>query len=483
MTAQVHYMPQGNTLREFHRSDKWWRTIIGPLGSGKTRACLTEVLIQINGQRPDENGVRKSRIAIIRNSYPDLINTVVKDFAEVVEEAGVGTLKQTAPPTWNANYKLPDGTKVDAEILFLSFDSPADAKKARGLQLSGAYFNELKELSKENVDMVEGRVGRYPPKSQVKNARSFLIADSNAPDRDHWVARQCFDEKHGDREFFVQPGGVIKDGKEWKLNRKAENVHNLPDRYYERLAQGKKESWIRQNLANEFVYHSDGRPVHPDFSETIHVEEIEISPALPLTIGIDFGRTPAAAICQKQADGRWFVLDEICTENMSALKFGELLRDFLAKDDYRNLPFEAIGDPAGNQMAQTRDETPFDMLKQKGIRAVPAPTNDFEERTTVLDVLLTKLSEGEPAIKVHPRCKTLIRGLVGDYQFKRLQVAGERYQDKPLKNDVSHVCEALHYGLLGGGEGILTKRKSREEIEAFNEEYRRIREKSHAVFE
>ena len=111
-------------------------------------------------------------------------------------------------------------------------------------------------------------------------------------------------------------------------------------------------------------------------------------------------------------------------------------------------------------MAQTDDSTPFMMLKESGIRAVPAPTNDFEERVTVLDELFIRLVEGLPAIVVHPRCKTLVRGLAGEYHFRRIRVVGEeRFHDKPDKGPTSHVCEALHYGLLGAGEGILTKRK------------------------
>jgi hypothetical protein len=100
----------------------------------------------------------------------------------------------------------------------------------------------------------------------------------------------------------------------------------------------------------------------------------------------------------------------------------------------------------------------------------------FEERTTALDVLLTKLVGGEPAILVHPRCRVLIRGLAGEYQFRRLQVAGDdRYHDKPHKNAVSHVCEALHYGLLGAGEGILNnpakKKALLEELERLKREF------------
>jgi hypothetical protein len=34
--------------------------------------------------------------------------------------------------------------------------------------------------------------GTFKP-SQVPNTRSFVIADSNAPDRDHWVAKLALD--------------------------------------------------------------------------------------------------------------------------------------------------------------------------------------------------------------------------------------------------------------------------------------------------
>jgi len=162
------------------------------------------------------------------------------------------------------------------------------------------------------------------------------------------------------------------------------------------------------------------------------------------------------------------ITDEVASEVDAAVarlcdldkEEGELLCKHLTQGQCRDLPVEFIDDPAGSAMSRTREETAFDMLRQAGLQAVPAPTNDWEERTTALDMLLTKLVGGEPALQVHPRCKTLIRGLVGEYQFRRLQVTGdERYQDKPLTNDCSHVCEALHYALLGAGEGILPRKR------------------------
>lgn len=332
----------------------------------------------------------------------------------------------------------------------------------------------MAELNKSNVDLLLSRVGRYPSKAQAPHANQFVIGDTNPAHRDHWLAKLIFDIRPPDYGFFLQPGAVRKNGQTWGVNPRAENIHNLPDRYYENALQAKSESWIRRNLASEWVHHSDGRAVHPDFNEVTHVKEVQPDPRLSLTVGIDFGRTPAAAIAQKQDDGRWYVLHELVTENMSSHKFGQILKTYInEKDDLNNLPVEFIGDPAGSQLAQTRDETCFQMLREVGVHAVPAPSNVFEERTTALDVLLTKLVAGEPAIVVHPRCSTLVRGLAGDYRFKRLKVAGDdRYHDKPDKNDVSHVCEALHYGLLGAGEGVLQnpakKKAFMEELELWN---------------
>lgn len=74
-------------------------------------------------------------------------------------------------------------------------------------------------------------------------------------------------------------------------------------------------------------------------------------------------------------------------------------------------------------------------------------------RYSALDSQLTLLIHGEPAIIIDPSLITLIAGLSGQYCFKRLQVTGEeRYRDNPDKGATSHVCESLHYLLMGAGE-------------------------------
>ena len=452
--CRLTYRAQGSTLREFHtQADIRNRVLIGPLASGKTQACIFEALHCIDNQTPDKNGVRRSRWVAARNTYVDLKTTTIKDWRAVTDTMPGCHFSNGAPPTWTADYYKPDGTHVIAEVMFIAFDIESDHKKARGLQLTGVWFNELKELHKANVDMLQGRVTRYPPKAEVPDAKFHLIGDSNAPDRDHWLAKLALEVKPDGWWFGIQPGGLLVESGNYVPNPAAENSQNLRGDYYTALAQGKKDSWVRCNLMNQFVFHADGRPVHPDFNEQLHVGECAASPGLPLEVGVDFGRTPAACIMQRQIDGSWELYHELTTVNTSAKRFGEILREFI-NDNYSAFVVNFTGDPAGDDMAQTRDESPLDMLLLSDIICVPAPTNDFEVRTTALDEQLTKLIKGQPGFKVHPRCTTFIRGMAGAYQFRRVAVAGaDRFKDAPDKGPESHIVESCHYALLGAGAG------------------------------
>jgi len=65
------------------------------------------------------------------------------------------------------------------------------------------------------------------------------------------------------------------------------------------------------------------------------------------------------------------------------------------------------------------------------------------------------------------RCKELIKGFEGGYHYRRMQVSGERYEDKPAKDRFSHIHDALQYLMLGSGEGrqVMGQFKT---IQAFN---------------
>jgi hypothetical protein len=270
--------------------------------------------------------------------------------------------------------------------------------------------------------------------------------DTNPPDSDHWFYRLFEEINPHNHQIFHQPGG---------LSATAENTNNLPPNYYINMMAGKDQEWINVYVHGKYGFISEGKPVYPEYNDDVHYSHHALSPepGEPIYIGLDFGLTPAASFAQN-ISGQWRFFDELCSSDMGALQFGEVLGKHL-RLHYRGYPLVITGDPAGTQQAQTDKRTPFEILSALSIEADPAHTNDFTIRRETFAKLLTRMTfTGEPALIVGPNCHKLRRGLAGGYKYRRLQVSGEeRYEDVPDKRSIySHICDAAQYLLLGAGE-------------------------------
>ena len=475
--ARVKYRPQGDVLCAFGQCTSDVQIIRGPLGSGKTKAVVFKILKLIAEQRPDANGIRKSRIAAIRNTYPDLQTTTIREFKECVSSA-MGVHKNGHPPIFHFNFDLSDGTSVECEVDFLALDRPEDIRKLRGTQYTFGWMNEVKELPKAVLDMLLGRIDRFPQPGF--SSWVGIIGDSNAWDEDHWLATLEEEKVQGhlpNYEFFTQPGAVIKtdnpdhpgavkslNGTYWYVNVAAENLVVLRRDYYQRQIAGKKDDWISVNLENKLGLALDGKAVHPEYQESVHRAEKNLKAiiGIPVYVGMDFGLTPAAVFWQRAPTGRWHAIDEIVFEDGDAVRLADAIK--LKAAELRNearidpmdesaLRFIFRGDPAGDDRAGTDSQTVFQTLRLNGIPALPASTNDPAIRRDALTRPLTRMVNGGPGLLVSPRCKILRKGLAGGFQYKRVQVKGdERFQNKPDKNFFSHVVEAAEYGLMDAGE-------------------------------
>jgi hypothetical protein len=443
-SVQVRYAPSKTTKR-FLKSNARVRALIGPLGSGKSSACAVEALRRACSAVPCRDGVRRTRGVIVRNTYPELRDTTRKTFEEwVPRECG----------TWVENenkfvMKFDDGNgPIESEVLFRSLDRPDDIRKLLSLELTWAWLNEGKELSKAAFDMIQSRVGRYPAKKNfAAGAKPWfgVWLDTNPPDTDHWIYRIFEEERPEGFELFRQPGGREPD---------AENLQFLPEGYYQNLCHGKDAEWVKVYVDGQYGYVRDGKPVYPEWRDTIHVQACLRNEKFgPVLLGQDFGLTPAAVIGQRDpSDGQLQILDELVSEDMGALQFGETLVRKLKLE----MPGEVRGhgDPAGDQRAQTDEKTPFDIMRSVGLMLRSAPTNDFIRRREAVARGLTRLTlKGRPSLVIDPRCKQLRKAMAGGYCYKRIQVTGdERFRDVPDKNRFSHVAEALQYLCVGEGE-------------------------------
>jgi len=427
------------TIWKFHDSDDFIRGLVGPIGSGKSVGCVAELLKLMSEQEKGPDGIRRSRWAIIRNTYRELNDTTIRTFFDWFPQS-LGKWKAA-----DMEFVFESGD-MHVEFLFRALDRPDDVKKLLSLELTGAWINEAKEIPRAILDMLQGRVGRFPSRRDGGPTWNGIIMDTNPPDTDHWWYRLFEEDRPDGWSVYHQPSGLSKE---------AENKVNLPPNYYERLQSGHDSAWIDVYVHGKYGYVKDGKPIFPEFSDTVHVLEDEPQIMRGVVyVGIDFGLTPAAVIAQKSATDQWIIYDELVTEDMGAVRFGELLGQLL-KEKYRGHTIRAWGDPAGEQRSQVDERTPFQILRAQGIPAVKAPSNDFMLRVeSVAKALTTLTMQAVPRLVISPRCRNLRKALAGGYKYRRVQVSGdERYHDKPDKGRYSHVAEALQYLMMGAGEG------------------------------
>lgn len=469
----------------FHRSEAFVRGIRGPVGSGKSVGCVVEILRRGMEQAPDKKGVRRTRWAAIRNTYAELLTTTIKTWKDWVPEE-IAPVKHTVPITSIMRVALPDGTTLHIEVIFVSCDRPDDVGKLKSLELTGIWLNEASEIDKAVMDMATARVGRFPAKINAPYTWCGVIMDTNSMDDEHWwykldreqdpeatkALQDVFDVAMRElgmaprplMQFFDQPPALIEltgdFGVRYEPNPNAENVknHNLGAAYWLQQIIGKRKQWIDIYVLNRYGRVIDGLPIYPNWRDEFHGKPRRVTPipGLMLVIGMDFGVTPAAAICQFTPKGQLLILAECVTEKGKTQGARQLyensLRPFLAAN-FPGYRFRIVGDPAGNKRHEGDTEgvlTALGQLQALGADVSPASTNKPEMRKGAMDRYLDKQVDGEPALLIDSQCKVIRAGMAGRYHYRRVQTGGSeaRYEEKPYKNHWSHVCEAAEYVAL-----------------------------------
>ena len=240
------------TMQNFHGSDEFVRALLGPIGSGKSVACCIELIRRALEQQPNTNGVRRSRWAVIRNTYRELIDTTMLTFFDwIPKDHG---LYRAMDMKFTYYDRLADGTVIEAEFLFRALDKPDDIKKLLSLELTGGWLNECREIPKEVLDMLIGRLGRFPSKRDGGPTWFGVICDTNPPDSDHWFYNLFEEDRPDNYALFHQPSGLAEN---------AENVENLPPEYYNNMMTGKDQEWINVYVHGHYGFIADGKPVYP----------------------------------------------------------------------------------------------------------------------------------------------------------------------------------------------------------------------------
>ena len=336
---------------------------------------------------------------------------------------------------------------VECEVLFRGLDDANDVRRLLSLQLTFGMMDEFREINPDIYNALTGRLGRYPDKTMngvgacddTGKQIHKVWGATNPPDADTFWEEQLNDPP-GNMHVTIQPSG---------LSPEADWVQFLPEGYYDNLCEGKSEDWIDVYVHGKFGRSLSGMPVYQrTFAPEFHIASSELSPVqnadYPITIGIDFGRTPAAAFMQRDPRGRVLVLSEITSENMGLETFIQTRLNPHIANHYPGYKFVAAPDPAGFMKQQANEMTLVDQLKQAGFHCVKPPTNDPDKRIQAVERLLNQQIEGKAMFLIDPRCTQIIKGFRSGYRYK-VKKNGEM-EDKPDKNDSSHVHDALQYG-------------------------------------
>lgn len=474
----VRFEWDGHTLERYVASRAPVKFIQGPVGSGKSTASWQALMVNAllrqepaNGAGGSRKGVRYRRTLVLRNTLKQVKDTVLPTKRLVMPEHIWGAATISGRP--RHHIVMPG---VDWEILFYGLDDPvASLEDLKSLELSDAYASEVRYLPREILVAAAERTGRFPPVTWGGCTEPQLLGDTNAPEVGSWLSvisgqspmpeglsadlRMAM-KMPPDWEYHLQPPAVIEvrdvsgEVTGYAPNPKAENLRFLSPDYYAKKIGGRSKGEIETELGNRPGSKKAGKPVWPQFVDGTHaVTGLEPVLGHPMLLGVDFGRTPAAAIGQ-HVHGNWRIFREIITDSMGAREFGRLLKAVMSQH-FPEHEFAVWGDPAGENMEQSDDISPFLSLRAEGISVVPAPTNDWGIRRDAVGELFGRMVDGRPGFLIDKaRCPVLTAALGGQYAYPRMSVTGEeRYSDRPLKNRFSHVADALQYLVLGGGEG------------------------------
>jgi len=447
------------------------------------------------------DGVRRSRYGVIRASYPALKSTTIKSWQHWF--GILVNIVYDTPIRGEIRIPHPDGvTECHIELVFIALDREDNVNKIQSLELTGCHMNEAAEIPRGIHQMLKSRINRYPDMNIGGATDPFIISDYNSVPTDHWLYVIAEEEQPPEHGFYHQPPAMLlcrqgeseiydAAGNYYRVNPDADNlfryvegdqdqpptkvsiwddtcdmwrVPNLAEGYYEDQVYGGQPDWINVMLLNNYGELRTGKPVYPEYIDSVHYDEKLFGPmkGVPIIIGMDLGLTPAATFSQLTPTGTFQTFDEIVTDDCSIRKFCE---DYLKphiQNHYKDYNFELIVDPAANIRSQNDAKAAGEIIKESGLPFRAAKTNNPLKRREAVVYFLRKVN----GFKLGPKCPYLRKGFISEYKFEKKRLAvinvrganNEMFKEKADKNIYSHCHDSEQYGALEASEGRTSKK-------------------------
>lgn len=492
---RVYDFRDSPTIEDFIHDENFVAVLKGPVGGGKTYGSCFKLMKLAQEMPPSPRDYwRKFKVLIVRNTLGDLKESVLDTWLELWPERDWGRVIGGQRPEHRIRIPPAGGVAgLELHAMFRAFDIEKSVRSLFSAEYTFIYLVEARFLIQSVMDNATSRVGRYPnmddrPDPETHgDIRVGVIADTNAWDGRHWLEQKrrmqpaewaWYDQPPAVLEMERTPSGTwrsrepeapieVRDeeaalidaaGRKWLVNPAAENLRHLDRRYYARQLPDKTLDWIQCLLQGRNVWVREGEPVIPEWRETNISDDLQPIPDVPLLIGADVGGgtlNNAFVIAQMHPTlGAWFIHHELYCPN-TGLDAATTALDHLLAQRYPDFEVGACwGDPAGEVRDGHYEVTAFQILADHGYRFRGAPDKTVKGGIEAIKHAIGRNVAGRSALVVHRRCERLIGALAGRWHYKIVVGGGTtvRYSPEPVKNDDSHLPDALRYLLLGGGE-------------------------------
>jgi hypothetical protein len=424
------------TLEAFAASNARVRGVMGPFGSGKSTACVMEIIQRSMAQAPGPDGIRRTRWAVVRNTYPQLQDTTIKTFFDWFPPEFCGKYHDQ-----KHNYLITKLKGCLIDIMFRALDRPDHVKNLLSLEITGAWGNEAREIPEAIIDGLDGRIGRYPAMKDGGCTWKGIFMDTNPPEDGSWWHRKFEVEKPANWEIFKQPSGV---------SASAENRNHLIPNYYEELMQGKSKEWINVYVHGNYGFIVEGEPVTPEYNPGVHHANYSL-PVIPGATGFRFwdgGLNPTCIIGQITPSGRLHFIDGLILpgSGMKQLVVSQVMPLMSMKygmvDEWLD-----FGDPTLATKDQGNSESVPARIIETHLGTSFVGSEHWPVTREASKNALNLMIDGRPFVLIGKECDILHKALLGGWHYPKT-ATGRVVHDKPLKNVHSHPADCFGMGMI-----------------------------------
>jgi hypothetical protein len=401
----IEYRPL-ESQRRFHDSKARFKGFSGPIGSGKSQALCQEAL-KLSYLNPGRTGL------IGAPTFPMLRDATQAALFEILE-------RDRIPHEVNRGENVVVLTETRSRILFRAVE---EFERLRGSNLAWFGLDELTYTSEEAWLRLEGRV-RDP------RARRLCGFGVWTPKGYDWVYER----------FVASP----VDGYETVVAGAFENrflLDQIPD-YYDRLKSSYDPRFYEQEVLGRYLALTAGN-VYYAFDRHANLSEEEMDPRRALLWALDFNVDPMCSVIAQIEGDRVTVLDEIVLSRASTYQACE---EFAARFPRHAAGLVIYADATGARL-QTSGTSDLDILRRffrngdyEGVQfRIPTVNPAVRDRITVMNGALES-AQGERSMRVHPRCKELIKDFEQVVFQENTQII-----DKDRDPRRTHLSDALGY--------------------------------------